>query len=116
MTAAAPWDVHAYHEADGKFPHNPTADQLYTDQKFEAYRALGLTAAANAVALMEQGTGRTEQQPSPLAKSPTSPEDNGNGHRPAILDRVRAGLAALVTPPDPQDRTNDGAIAASGRS
>ncbi len=41
MTAAAPWDVHAYHEADGKFPHNPTADQLYTDQKFEAYRALG---------------------------------------------------------------------------
>ena len=52
MTAAAPWDVHAYHEADGKFPHNPTADQLYTDQKFKAYRALGMTAAANAERLL----------------------------------------------------------------
>lgn len=53
MTAKAPWDVHAYHEADAKFPHNTTADQLYTDQKFEAYRALGSTAARNAVRLME---------------------------------------------------------------
>jgi hypothetical protein len=52
MTAKAPWDVHAYHEADAKFPHNTTADQLYTDQKFEAYRALGSTAARNAVRLM----------------------------------------------------------------
>jgi hypothetical protein len=53
MTASAPWDVHAYHEADGKFPHNTTADQLYTDQKFEAYRALGTTAARHAVQLMD---------------------------------------------------------------
>jgi hypothetical protein len=52
MTANAPWDVHAYHDADGKFPHNTTADQLYTDQKFEAYRALGTTAANNALRLM----------------------------------------------------------------
>jgi hypothetical protein len=63
MTAAAPWDVHAYHEADGKFPHNPTADQLYTDQKFEAYRALGMTAATNAVRLLQ----KTETHEPPIA-------------------------------------------------
>jgi hypothetical protein len=31
-------------------PHDPTADQLYKDQRFEAYRALGARAAQNAVA------------------------------------------------------------------
>jgi len=96
MTPAAPWDVHAYHEADGKFPHNPTADQLYTDQKFEAYRALGLTAAANAVGLMEQGDVESRPQPSRLATSATTSESNGNGRRPALVDRVRAQLATLL--------------------
>jgi hypothetical protein len=48
MTEDAPWDVHAYHDADGTFPHHPTSDQLYTDQKFEAYRALGRLAGRNA--------------------------------------------------------------------
>jgi len=37
----APWDVRAYKEANPVFPHHSTADQLYTDQRFEAYRALG---------------------------------------------------------------------------
>ena len=53
MTADAPWDVHAYHEADHTFPHDSTADQLYTDQKFEAYRALGECAGGNAIQAME---------------------------------------------------------------
>ena len=57
MTAAAPWDVHAYHDADRAFPHDPTADQLYTDQKFEAYRALGACAGAHAYALMQGPAG-----------------------------------------------------------
>ena len=48
MTAGAPWDVRAHHESDPRFPNNPTVDQLYTDQKFEAYRALGAEAGANA--------------------------------------------------------------------
>jgi hypothetical protein len=52
MTDAAPWDVRAHHEVDPRFPNNPTVDQLYTDQKFEAYRVLGARAAERAVAAM----------------------------------------------------------------
>ena len=52
LTARVPWDVKAYHEADPAFPHNPTSDQLYTDQKFEGYRALGALAGKHAVARM----------------------------------------------------------------
>lgn len=52
MTAQTPWDVIAYHEQDPSFPNDPTVDQLYTDQRFEAYRALGFSSAGNAIALM----------------------------------------------------------------
>jgi hypothetical protein len=52
ITAKAPWDARAYHKADPRFPHNPTVDQLYTDQKFEAYRVLGLRGGEEAVAAM----------------------------------------------------------------
>jgi hypothetical protein len=48
MTAKSSWDVRAHHESDSRFPNDPTLDQLYTDQKFEAYRALGAEAGANA--------------------------------------------------------------------
>ena len=52
LTAAAPWDAQAYHRTDPNFPHNSTADQLYTDKKFEGYRILGELAARRAVKLM----------------------------------------------------------------
>jgi hypothetical protein len=52
MTESAPWDVRAHHEEDPRFPNNPTIDQLYTDQKFEAYRVLGSRAAGRAVEAM----------------------------------------------------------------
>lgn len=52
MTETAPWDVRAHHREDPSFPHDSTADQLYTDQKFESYRALGARAGARAVELM----------------------------------------------------------------
>src|SRR5207248_813171 len=38
---AAPFDIVDLARTLPSFPNNPTADQLYTDQKFEAYRALG---------------------------------------------------------------------------
>jgi hypothetical protein len=53
MTAKAPLDVVAHHESDPRFPNNSTLDQLYTDQKFEAYRVLGERAAGRAVKAME---------------------------------------------------------------
>jgi hypothetical protein len=54
MTADVPFDVTAYHDADPKFPHHSTADQLYTDQKFEAYRALGSCAGKHAATKMAE--------------------------------------------------------------
>jgi len=60
MTESVPFDVTAYHDADPVFPHHSTADQLYTDQKFEAYRALGWCAGEHAhdmaFALTDPGT------------------------------------------------------------
>lgn len=50
MTPGAPPDVVAYQRKDPRFPHDPTTDQLYTDQRFEAYRALGSRAAHTALA------------------------------------------------------------------
>lgn len=49
MTADAPADAVAYRGQDERFPHDPTTDQLYTDQRFEAYRALGAHAARTAL-------------------------------------------------------------------
>jgi hypothetical protein len=60
MTSKAPSDVKAYHEKDKRFPHDPTGDQLYTDQRFEAYRALGALAGQHALearAVPTVGTG-----------------------------------------------------------
>lgn len=60
MTEAAPWDVRAHHQADPRFPNNSTIDQLYTDQKFEAYRVLGSRAAVRAVEAMGVGDDTAE--------------------------------------------------------
>jgi hypothetical protein len=56
LTAEAPWDVQAYHRRDPSFPHNSTIDQLYTDQKFEAYRKLGELAGTHAIEKMLAGS------------------------------------------------------------
>jgi hypothetical protein len=61
MTESAPWDVRAHHEEDPRFPNNPTIDQLYTDQKFEAYRVLGSRAAVRAVEAMGVSDGTAER-------------------------------------------------------
>ncbi|MHB8531102.1 MAG: patatin-like phospholipase family protein [Solirubrobacteraceae bacterium] len=58
MTAASPADVVAYHRQDSRFPHDPTADQLYTDQRFESYRALGAHAAATGQRLRGEAAAR----------------------------------------------------------
>jgi hypothetical protein len=83
MTAAAPWDVHAYHDAGLTFPHHPTADQLYTDQKFEAYRALGELAGSNACGLMKDA-GRQG-----LAAPPPKPPDLGSDSEGRVMHFVR---------------------------
>jgi hypothetical protein len=77
MTAEAPWDVHAYHDADRTFPHDPTVDQLYTDQKFEAYRALGALAGSHARQQMAYAASRGRAARPPLAPPGAGPLRNG---------------------------------------
>ncbi len=50
MTASSPYDVQAFRLSDPAFPHHSTVDQLYTDQKFEAYRKLGAHVGRKALA------------------------------------------------------------------
>ena len=70
VTASSPFDVQAFRERDPAFPHHSTLDQLYTDQKFEAYRELGVQAATAAVKAADR-----ERQPATAA---------GNGHGPVV--------------------------------
>ncbi len=58
VTDAMPWDVRAYADADDKFPTHSTSEQLYTDKRFEAYRALGRFAAWKAVKKMDSAYRR----------------------------------------------------------
>ena len=50
VTRQAAYDVEAFRIRDDDFPHHSTLDQLYTDEKFEAYRELGAHAGRAAVA------------------------------------------------------------------
>jgi hypothetical protein len=61
LTNKVPWDVRAYKDADPVFPHHSTGDQLYTDQRFEAYRALGEHAGEQARRAMSTGSFRAAQ-------------------------------------------------------
>jgi hypothetical protein len=60
ITADASWDVQAYHMAHPRFPNDPTVDQLYTDQRFEAYRQLGMSAGLRAVGLLKDADDADE--------------------------------------------------------
>jgi hypothetical protein len=53
VTARLPVDVQAFKQKDPAFPHHSTLDQLFTDQKFEAYRVLGCYAATSAMQAMD---------------------------------------------------------------
>ena len=72
MTHDSPVDVLTYHASDARFPHDPTADQLYTDQRFEAYRALGAGAGRHVL----QASGRV---PAPSPPSTATPSAGGEG-------------------------------------
>jgi hypothetical protein len=54
VSSSAPWDVCAHQLEDPRFPNDSTMDQLYTDQKFESYRALGERAGTHAIELMDE--------------------------------------------------------------
>jgi hypothetical protein len=62
----APFDVRDLARTLPNFPTHPTLDQLYTDQKFEAYRALGqylgLQASVAIRSLRSRGSDDTVEQ------------------------------------------------------
>lgn len=60
VTAKVPWDVLAYRAKDPVFPHHSTAAQLYSDERFEAYRALGEHIGEKAHAAMISGIPEDE--------------------------------------------------------
>jgi hypothetical protein len=39
--AQMPYDIYSYARGCGAFPHEPTADQWFSESQFESYRALG---------------------------------------------------------------------------
>jgi hypothetical protein len=50
VPADAPENISDYHQSNWKFPCDPTLDQLYTADRFDAYKALGAFAAGQALA------------------------------------------------------------------
>ncbi len=61
VTKESPWDIRAFSKKDPSFPNHSTIDQLFTDQKFESYRALGAVAAREAIAGLTLFRERKEQ-------------------------------------------------------
>jgi hypothetical protein len=56
----SPWDVQAFQEKHRAFPNDPTRDQLYTNERFDAYRRLGCFTGARVVAAMEEERQRRQ--------------------------------------------------------
>jgi hypothetical protein len=60
VTANAPWDVQAFQEKDKLFPNDSIFDQLFDDEKFEAYRALGARTTERALVSLHEALLKRE--------------------------------------------------------
>ncbi len=70
---------------DAAFPHHSTVDQLFTDQKFEAYRVLGRHAALKAMKTMDEALA------APVASDGGDAEERETGDvREALANLLRA--------------------------
>jgi hypothetical protein len=85
ISPGEPWDVRAHQLEDPRFPHDSTLDQLYTDQKFESYRALGAEAGRHAVDRMH-AVAPLIDPPEPPKPAPAIPPAQGNGAAPPGTD------------------------------
>ena len=69
LTRAAGWDLLAYRARDGRFPNHSTSRQMFTDEQFESYRALGYDAGLRALELLNVPDvllhSRTQASPAP---------------------------------------------------
>ena len=92
MTKDPPWDVRAFKKRDAAFPHHSTVDQLFTDQKFEAYRVLGRYAGISAINAMDAALKKP--QATVTATAPATVPENGDagGPPPPLFDELVATL------------------------
>jgi hypothetical protein len=90
--AQVPYDIYSYSRECQAFPHEPTADQWFSESQFESYRALG----AHIMDQLAQGLGtRTDALFTDLYSSvkgylgelPPTPA-------PAAAEHIRVGLSA----------------------
>lgn len=96
MTADDPLDIKAHHADDPRFPDDPTVDQLYTDQKFEAYRALGSLAGERAMELGSTPSDLPADAPQPLpATAPPVP----SAAVPVVAVATVPAMAVATVPP-----------------
>lgn len=73
VVEGVPADVRSWKEYHPNFPTDGTADQLYTDERFEAYRALGSGTAVRAIAMMRGlRDGVSFAEPAPLRRGSTN--------------------------------------------
>jgi hypothetical protein len=108
MTEAVPFDVRAYHEGDTTFPHDSTANQLYTDQKFEAYRELGVVAGQNAIIAMQAALNPQpeSERVSPIAlvnEFDSSELDDDVGGTRVATARFRSGSVRVTVGIEPEN-------------
>ena len=74
ITPKASWDLRAFKDRDPRFPHHGVAQQIFTDEQFEAYRSLGHAAGKRAVELLNL---------------PTSQLRNGTAHNMQVTENPR---------------------------
>lgn len=82
LTADLPWDVRAYRIRDPQFPHDSTRQQMYSGERFEAYRALGERTALRI--LQDQGNATALSNGSSHLAGPPDPAER-------LLARQQAG-------------------------
>jgi hypothetical protein len=104
----APENVTSFYEANAKFPCDPTLDQLYTADRFDAYRALGAFSFRQAWAdrqvefdeyrgSVRYPDGPTKTMAQVLAPRAGPPTSGGSG---AVGPKVAAGAPTDGAPTD----------------
>jgi hypothetical protein len=108
VTREAPYDVQAFRIRDKAFPHHSTLDQLYTDEKFEAYRELGVQAGRAALKEAADGgrqlfgsalapaVATTERLAAPSASRDTTAQTHREEHFSAAAVSFRARTTPSV--------------------
>ena len=115
MTASAPWDVQAFQEKDKLFPNDSIFDQLFNDEKFQAYRALGARTTERALVSLHEALLKREAKRILVSKAREKatipyddlhamirervPHPNGEPDLRAALAQIAADEKAAGRPP-----------------